>query len=174
MRTSRKATRFSERQKSYLDEKFSIGQETGHKIDAATVAQNIRYAKDENGNRLFAVDEFLSPQQVQSYFSRAAAKLKNKQEETAEKDVAAVEDQAAYSLTRATVLENCQLVHPIVYESFNFCTMDAPKEFKKLTIAMLRTMCEYFDLDVADIPTTRKGPYIDLLTSLVEGCSCAH
>ena len=56
------------------------------------VAQNMRYAKDESGNRLFAVDEFLSPQQVQSFFSRAAVKLKNRQEETAEKDVAAVED----------------------------------------------------------------------------------
>ena len=155
LKTSKKATRFSERQKSYLDEKFSIGQETGHKIDAKKVAQNMRYAKDESGNRLFAVDEFLSPQQVQSFFSRAAVKLKNRQEETAEEDVAAVEDLAAYSLTRKTVLENCQLVHPIVYESFNLCTMDAPKEFNKLTIAMLRTMCEYFDLDVADIPTTR-------------------
>ena len=134
----------------------------------------MRYAKDESGNRLFAVDEFLSPQQFQSYFARAAAKLKNRQEATAEEDVAAVEDQAAYSLTRTTVLENCQIVHPIVYESFNLCTMDAPKEFKTLTIAMLRTMCEYFDLDVADIPTTRKGLYIDLLTSLVQECSCAH
>ena len=91
-----------------------------------------------------------------------------------EEDVAAVEEQAAYSLTRATVPENCQLVHPIVYESFNVCTMDVPKKLKKLTIAMLRTMCEYFDLDVADIPTTRKGTYIDLLTSLVQGCSCVH
>ena len=131
LRTSKKATRFSERQKSYLDEKVLIGQETGHNIDAATVAPNMRYARDESGNRLLAVDEFLSPQQVQSYFSRAAAKLKNRQEETAEEDVAAVEDQAAYSLTRTTVLENCQLVHPIVYESFNLCTMHAPKEFKK-------------------------------------------
>ena len=127
LRTSKKATRFSERQKSYLDENFSIGQETGHKIDTAPVTQNMRYAKDESGNRLFAVDEFLSPQQFQSYFARAAAKLKNRQEATAEEDVAAVEDQAAYSLTRTTVLENCQIVHPIVYESFNLCTMGRTK-----------------------------------------------
>ena len=126
----------------------------------------MRYEKDERGKRRFTVDEFLSPQQVQSYFSRAAAKLKNKQEEITEEDIAAAEEQAAYSLTRATVLDKCELVHPIVYQSFNLCN-------KKLTIAMLRSMCEYFDLDVSDISATRKGPYIDLLTSLVQECSCA-
>ena len=173
LKTSKKATRFSERQKSYLDEKFSIGQETGHKVDAETVARNMRYEKDERGKRRFTVDEFLSPQQVQSYFSRAAAKLKNKQEEITEEDIAAAEEQAAYSLIRATVLDKCELVHPIVYQSFNLCNMDAPKDYKKLTIAMLRSMCEYFDLDVSDISATRKGPYIDLLTSLVQECSFA-
>ena len=60
----------------------------------------MRYEKDERGKRRFTVDEFLSPQQVQSYFSRAAAKLKNKQEEITEEDIAAAEEQAtlfAYS-----------------------------------------------------------------------------
>ena len=49
LKTSKKATRFGERQKSYLDEKFSIGQETGHKVDAETVARNMSYEKDERG-----------------------------------------------------------------------------------------------------------------------------
>jgi len=70
-------------------------------------------------------------------------------------------------------LDKCELVHPIVYESFNLCNTDAPKDYKKLTIAMLRSMCEYFELDVSTISATRKGPYIDLLTSLVQECSFA-
>jgi len=157
LKTSKKAKRFSERQKSYLDEKFSIGQETGHNVDGETVARNMSYEKDERGKRRFSVDEFLSPQQVQSYFSRAAAKLKNRQEEITEVHIAAAEEQAAHSLTHATVLDKCELVYPIVYQSFNLCNMDAPKDYKKLTTAMLRSMCKYFDLDVSNMSATHKG-----------------
>ena len=46
---NKKATHFNEWQKCYLDEKFSIGQETGHKLDAPAVAQELRYPKDESG-----------------------------------------------------------------------------------------------------------------------------
>lgn len=173
LKMGKKATRFNERQKRYLDEKFSIGQETGHKLEAATVAQDMRYAKDEGGNRRFTVDEFLTPQQVQSYFSRTAAKLKYRQEGNTEEDKAAAEDQASYSLTRATILENCQLVHPIVFDSYNLCNLNASKAgLKQLSIIMLRSICEYFDLNVADIPRTRKAPYVQLLRSIVQTCSC--
>ena len=88
------------KQKCYLDEKFSIGQETGHKLDAAAVARGMRFAKDKGENRRFTVDDILTPQQVQPYFSRAAAKLKNSQEETPEEDITSAENEAAYSLTR--------------------------------------------------------------------------
>ena len=172
LKTSKKPTRFNERQKRYLDEKFFIGQETGHKLDAATVALEMRYAKDECGNRRFTVDEFLTSRQVQSYFSRKAAKLRNRQEDIPEEDIAAVEDQANYSSTRANVLENCQLTHPIVYDSFNLCNLNASNGFKKLNIGMLRLLCEYFDLDIAEISRSRKAPYIQLLSSLVQNCSC--
>ena len=55
--------------KKYLEEKFFLGQETGHKVKAVTVAQEMRYAKDEDGSSRFTLDEFLTPQQVQSFFS---------------------------------------------------------------------------------------------------------
>lgn len=81
LKVTRKATRFNERQKKYLEEKFFLGQETGHKVEAVNVAQEMRYAKDEAGSRRFTIDEFLSPQQVQSFFSRMAAKLRNRLED---------------------------------------------------------------------------------------------
>ena len=93
----------------------------------------------------FTIDEFLTPQQVTSFFSRMATKLKNKHEEIIEDDTTAAEDQAAYSSTRTNILENCQLMHPIVYVSFNLCTLNASNGFKRLSENMLRMMCEYFD-----------------------------
>ena len=75
-----------------------LAQETGHKVEAATVAQGA-------GGRRITLDEFLTPQQVQSFFSRMAAKLRNRQE-VLEEDTTAAEDQAAFSSTRADIVEN--------------------------------------------------------------------
>ena len=58
---TKKTTRFNEKQKKHLEEKFLLGQETGHKVEAVTVAQEMRYARDEGGNRGFTIDEFLAP-----------------------------------------------------------------------------------------------------------------
>ena len=173
LKVTKKVTHFNEKRKKYLEEKFLLGQETGRKVESATVAQEMRYAKDEAGSRRFTFDEFLTPQKVQSFFSRMAAKLRNRQEDVLEEDTTAAEDQAAFSSTRADILENCQLTHPIVYDSFNLCALYASNGFKKLSVNMLRLMCEYFDLDVWNIPRSRKAPFIELISILVLTCTCA-
>ena len=173
LKMTKKVTRFNEKQtKKNLEEKFLLGQDTGHKAEAVTVAEEMRYARDEGGNRRFTIDEFLTPQQVTSFFSRMASKLKNKHEEILEEDTTAAEDPAAHSSTRTNILENCQLIHPIVYDSFNHCSLNASNGFKRLSVNMLRMMCEYFDLDIANIPRSRKAPYMQLLSNLVQTCSC--
>ena len=108
--------------KKHLEEKFLLGQETGHKVEAVTVAQEMRYARDEGGNRGFTIDEFLAPQRVTSFFSRMASKLKNKHEEILEENATAAEVQAAFSSTRTNILENCQLIHPIAKRASDVLT----------------------------------------------------
>ena len=103
-----------------------------------------------------------------------AAKLKNRGKKILEEDITAAEDEAAYSSTRADILEKCQLSHPIVYDSFNLCALNASNGFKKLSINMLRLICEYFDLDVCNIPRLRKAPYIELISSLVQTAVLNH
>jgi len=127
---TKKATRFTEKQKNYLEEKFFLGQEVDHKVEAVTVVPEMRYAKDEVGSRWFTLDEFLTPQQVQSFFSRMAAKLRNRQEQVHEEDTTAAEDQAAYSSTQADTLKKCQLTHTIAY-SFNLCALNTSNGFKR-------------------------------------------
>ena len=73
LRGAKKTVRFNENQRQYLDDKFEIGQESGHKADPEMVSRDMRYARTEKGQRRFTVDEFLSAQQIQGYFSRAAA-----------------------------------------------------------------------------------------------------
>ena len=124
---TKKGARFNQQQTSYLDEKFEIGQVTSHKVDPAVVAREMRCARDESGKRLFTAEAFLTAQQIQSYFSRKASKLRKKiednDEERANEDVEAAEDQEAYFQTRNKVLDNVQLNHPIMYDTYNLRSM---------------------------------------------------
>ena len=72
----KKAYRFNEKQREYLTARFNIGQESGRKLDANIVASEMRRAKGPNGERMFTVSEFLTAQQVASFFSRMAAKVR--------------------------------------------------------------------------------------------------
>ena len=114
LKKTKAATRFSQKQRQYLDDMFFRGQETGQKANPSTVAQEMRYIKDFEGKRMFKVDEFLSSSQIQSYFSRKASKLKkatsteghleieddSEEEASSEEDEAAADDESAYSQAR--------------------------------------------------------------------------
>ena len=56
----KKAYRFNEKQKAYLDAKFAIGQATGKKLDGDIVVREIRRALGPDGVCLFKVSEFHS------------------------------------------------------------------------------------------------------------------
>ena len=76
LKTTKKSARFNEAQKKYLEDKFNLGQQTGHKQDPERVSKDMRFAKKADGSRLFSSNEFLSAQQIQSFFSRMASKLR--------------------------------------------------------------------------------------------------
>ena len=69
----RRTKRFSDKQENYLFTRFSIGEVTGQKADPASVAKAMKTAKDVNGEWLFTSSEFLTNQQVASYFSTLAS-----------------------------------------------------------------------------------------------------
>ncbi len=149
LKSLKKGVRFNNNQKQYLDDKFSIGQHSERKADPVQVAQDMRYAKSDDGSRRFSVNEFLTPQQIKSYFSRAAAKLRSgKPRNNDENDAKAIEDQAAYSSTREEVIKECQITHPVIYDTYNICDMYAANKLKTLSIAILRLICNHFDLDI--------------------------
>ena len=76
LKEAKKAYRFNDQQRKYLEAKFKIGQESGMKLDAEAVAKEMLRARGSNGERLFKVSEFLTAHQVASFFSRMAAKIK--------------------------------------------------------------------------------------------------
>ncbi|XP_015767843.1 PREDICTED: uncharacterized protein LOC107346550 [Acropora digitifera] len=177
LKGSKKAARFTNDQRKYLEDKFRIGQETGRKADPEHVAQEMRYARNERGERRFTVAEYLTTGQIQSFFSRTAAKLRHavapedEDEETDENDRAA-EDEKAFSDARNTILMQCAPMHTIVYDTWNLCATTSSNKLSKLTVALLREICSYFNME--DEPSGhRKKPYLDFISELVGACPCA-
>lgn len=174
LKTSKANVRFNEKQKQYLDDKFNIGQQSGHKVDPDQVSIDMRSAKDEDGKRKFIVKEFLSGQQIKSYFSRKSSKLKNVHNN---EDLQAVTDRIEYSDLRKAVLADCRLTHPIIYDTYNICELYHAGQYtlkKKFTVKMFRTICEYFRIDIKHLEGRKqKEPFVQLLSDLVMACPCS-
>ncbi|CAC5416588.1 unnamed protein product [Mytilus coruscus] len=71
LKTRKPPTLFSKEQKLYLDEKFNIEETTGKKEYPISVAQEMK-TTNLKGKRRFKMSEFLTSQQIASYFSRVS------------------------------------------------------------------------------------------------------
>ena len=146
LKGTRKATRFIENQRDYFDDRFLIGQESGHKADPEKVSRDMRYARRENGERRFDVEEFLTAQQLQSYFSRTAAKRKHavttqSGHDSIDDNSQAAQEQEAYSSARLAFLRQCELLHPIVYDMLNICPLYSSNKLNKLSQCRTTEAC---------------------------------
>ena len=122
------------------------------------MARDLRHARTDFGERRFTIEEFLTQQQIKSYFSRKA------QEET---DALSEEDHLAYTSARDDIIKEIELNHPIIYDTYDICKMHAEKKLEKLSVALLRLICAYFNMEVEDLPRRRKAPYLSFLNELV-------
>ncbi|CAB4002468.1 Retrovirus-related Pol poly from transposon 412 [Paramuricea clavata] len=137
LRTSKKTYRFSEKQKDYLLAKFEIGEST---------AQDIRRVRDSDDERLFQASEFLSSQQITSYFSRLAAK--RRKAAPTESDLIAIEEEIGFTRARTSAMESIGLEHPIVYSQYNVFAMIEKNTLKNLKLGMLQVVSEKLCLQV--------------------------
>ena len=113
----------------------------------------MRHAKHEDGSRRFTLDEFLARQQIKSYFSRMAAKLRQRNQYTADEwDSQAVAEQDTYSAARAHILEECLLIHLITYVTCYLCELHGRNKLTKLSIPILRIICSHFEIEIDDLP----------------------
>ena len=73
LKSTKKAYRFSDKQKAYLDVKFNIGQTSGRKVDGQVVTREMRRAQGLDGARLF----LSPPQRLKGVFSGGVDPLSN-------------------------------------------------------------------------------------------------
>ena len=172
----KKPYRFNQKRKTYLEEKFNIGQSTSIKIDPAFVAKEMRCSRCKDGERLFVVSEFLTLQQVSSFFSRLALKVCQQQVEVSrrlrsQEDTLAVEEQRNFATANENVLSSMQLRHPIVVDQYNVCSLVNKSEFRKTKVALLH-LCECLEVNTPVPAVRRKVPFVELVGELVNSCPC--
>ena len=61
---------FTKSVKDFLNEIFRKGEETGQKLNPAEVSSQLRNMRTTDGNKIFHWSEWLTTQQITSYFSR--------------------------------------------------------------------------------------------------------
>ena len=170
LRGAKKPYKFNEKQKEYLEAKFDIGQGTGRKVSPEVVARELRHAKDAGGEKLFSSSEFLSAQQISSYFSRLSAKTRSQL--VSEMDLRAVEEEYNFASAREAVLSTLDLQHPITYDQFNICSLVRDRKLSKLKVGMLQMIVDTLNLESPVPPVRRKAPYLAALEEAVKRCSC--
>ena len=126
--------------------------------------------KGSDGTQLFNVAEFLSPQQITSYFSSLAAKVRKQLPNDC--DVQASEEEINFMMARNLALETISLQHPIVFDQFDICTMVKNDTLKKLKLDMLLSICQNLELNVPVPVIRQKAPYLTLLGEAVSQCTC--
>ncbi|KAK3716900.1 hypothetical protein QZH41_017016, partial [Actinostola sp. cb2023] len=168
--TSKRHTRFSAKQKAYLENKFQVGERTGVKANPEDVAKEMRCVRDDTDQRVFRVEEFLRPAQITSYFSRMAAKRKVP---VTASDDEAEEYRRHQTAARDNVIHALQEIesrHPILYSRTNLCSLEE-KQIAAFKMTQLRSIVNHFGV-TADGRT--KIAFVEAITSFLSKCSCKY
>ena len=188
LKTIKRAARFSRKQKEFLEERFEVGEVTGCKEDPVKVAKQMRLAKDSKGQRRFNPSEYLTSQQISSFFSRLASKRRTTGAGLTQKDLEELSDEiedcckSAYELEQLEnltrmVQKELGLTHPIMCGTLNICELVKKGKLSSSTnIQTLVDICKTLGISTSDVTSRirRKAPYADKIKTFVNQCSCSQ
>ena len=158
--------RFNSKQKRYLEGKFKHGETTGVKANPDDVSKEMRCLRDENGKRIFTVEEFLCPQQIFLFFSRMACKRRDATESDDEAEEFARKQAAVHS----DVMEALQqkITHHLLFSGKDLCLM-TESEIESLKRTQMYSMIGHFSIKVKG---RKKETYRDAIIAFLNRCSC--
>ena len=181
LKSSPRKGRFTQEQKNFLDLKYNLGEQTGKKSSGEDVARQMRRVRGQDGERLFAVDDFLTAQQITSYFSRMTAKRKNVTEaevDTEERENL-IRDVTAEITERLVAEEEEQPVPEVEsrgccysYRRVNLCRMSRDELRARLTLSNLKSVCLKYGIQGVS-GNRKKEPYVNALFSFIEARPCS-
>ena len=172
----RVSTRFSPKVKAYLNAKFELGEKTGWKADPNQVSADMRNTRDEENNRHFRREEWLTKNQIKSYFSRlASAKRKGQQtddvdDEAELEDILGEQEENSRQLLINNIIQKIGLRHPICYDVYDLCEYCKGSNLSKFNVVMLKAMLKNFDISFKS--KDRKKDLVEHLAAFVQKCPC--
>ncbi|PFX15343.1 hypothetical protein AWC38_SpisGene20442 [Stylophora pistillata] len=129
--------------------------ETTEKPEVSKTHEEI--AGDETAAFACPQDGVLSQQEISSYFSRLAAKVRKQLPDDC--NVQASEEEITFTMARNLALETISLQNLIVFDLFDICTIVRNETLKKLKLGMLQSICQNLELNVPQPAIRRKAPY---------------
>ena len=148
----RSNVRFSPKVKEYLTARLTIGERTGRKANPGQVAADTRNAKNESNECPFTRSEWLSKNQVQSFFSRMSAAHRKEQEvglsTEKEEDIQCLPEYSEREDLMNTVNKEINVAHPICFDSYDLCERYHSNTLQEFNVAMLRSICNHFEIPV--------------------------
>ena len=110
-----------------MNAKFKLGEKPGLKADPNQVSADMRNARDEENNRRFSREEWLTKSQIKSYFSRLASARRKGQEteevddqtEIVYEDIFQEEEEDSRQQVISSIIEEIGLRHPICYDVYD-------------------------------------------------------
>ena len=170
----RVSTRFTPKVKAYLNAKFDLGEKTGLKADPNQVSADMRNARDEENNRRFCREEWLTKNQIKSYFSRLASAKKKGHDDVHDRveleDILGEQDENSRQLLINSIIEKIGLRHPICYDVYNLCEYCKGSKLSKFNVVMLKAILKNFDISFKS--KDRKKDLVEHLAAFVQKCPC--
>ena len=135
----------------------------------------MRNAKNESNERLFTRSEWLSKNQVQSFFSRMAAAHRKEQGVSGlstekEEDIQCLQEYSEREDLINRVNEEINVAHPICFDSYDLCERYHSNTLQEFNVAMLRSICNHFEIPVKS--RDKKKFLLDKLTVMISECEC--
>lgn len=177
LKSAKEYKRLSEKQKTYLLDIYQVGEETGQKADPVSISRTMKNARLSSGKPMFTATEFLTAQQIASFFSRETAKRRKaaaRNSIEAQKDDREVNIEKLIQDWRSEIVDAVCIRHPVLYDAYNLCDYASRNKLDKFSLLMLQDICSFFQLDTTGIKGKRKlkKPYTDLIVDFVKKCTC--
>ena len=99
----------------------------------------MRRALNSDGKRLFKPVEFLTEQQITSFFGRLAEKVRQQLVATDE-DICAAEEEVNFHKAREEILADINLEHPIEFDQHNICALVRDNSLTKFKLGLLQIL----------------------------------
>ena len=144
---------FSPKVRRFSSLKFDAGERTGRKANPQHVAEDMRTARDESGNRIFEREEWLTKTQIQIFFSRLTSNRRKLVCEEESQDEEVCTD------------------HPIMYDIYDIRDYSRQDILNKFNVKMLKAICKHFELSFTS--KSLKVVLIDKIKTMVAECSCS-